>query len=177
MLALTGISAVYAQQRSDSGDSDFGRGYRYQRMSAEDVAAFTDARIAGLRAGLELTPEQAKNWPPFEQALRDMAELRAQRRKAFEERAQNPADEAPFERLARRADFMGKASAALKRIADTGKPLYQSLSDAQQARFMKLARMLRPHPHNAYNDDGGHGGYGWRHGPGFEHQNERDGLE
>jgi hypothetical protein len=42
---------------------------------------------------------------------------------------------------------------------------------------MKLARMLRPRPHNAYDDDGGHGGYGWRRGPGFEHDNERERLE
>ena len=43
------------------------------------MAAFTDARIAALKAGLELTPDQAKNWPAFEQALRDMVQLRAQR--------------------------------------------------------------------------------------------------
>jgi zinc resistance-associated protein len=178
MLALAGISAVYAQQRSDSGDGDFGRGYRHQRMSAEDIAAFTDAHIAALRAGLELTPDQAKNWPPFEQALRDMAELRAQRRKAYEERAQNPTNEAPFERLARRADNMSKASAALKRIADTGAPLYQSLGDAQRARFVRLARILRPHPPmHAFDDDGRRGGYGWRRGTGYEHHNERGSEE
>ena len=38
---------------------------------------------------------------------------------------------------------MAKRSTALKRIADTGKPLYDSLSNAQKARFKKLARMLR----------------------------------
>ena len=43
------------------------------------MAAFTDARIAALKAGLELTPDQAKNWPPFEQAVRDMVQLRVQR--------------------------------------------------------------------------------------------------
>ncbi len=72
-----------------------------------------------------------------------MAELRAQRRKAREELAQNPTTITPFERLARRADDMGKASAALKRIADTGTPLYQSLGDAQKSRFRRLARILQ----------------------------------
>jgi zinc resistance-associated protein len=138
------------------------------------VAAFTDARIAALKAGLELTPDQAKNWPAFEQALRDMAELRAQRRKTREELAQNPTTTPPFERLARRADHMSKAGAALKRIADTGMPLYQSLGDAQRARFMKLARILRPHHHaRARDEDDVYSGRGWRQGLGQGRDNER----
>ena len=42
---------------------------------------------------------------------------------------------------------MSKRSVALKQIADAGAPLYQSLNDAQKARFTMLARMLRPHQH------------------------------
>ena len=34
--------------------------------SAEDISAFMDARIAALKAGLRLTPDQEKNWPAFE---------------------------------------------------------------------------------------------------------------
>ena len=40
--------------------------------------------VAALKAGLQLTPDQAKNWPAFEQALRDMAQLRMERRQARE---------------------------------------------------------------------------------------------
>src|SRR6476660_3377729 len=47
--------------------------------SAEDISAFTDARIAALKAGLRLTPDQEKNWPAFESAVRDMAKARAER--------------------------------------------------------------------------------------------------
>ena len=45
-------------------------------FSAEDAAAFTDARIAGLKAGLKLTAEQEKNWPAVETAMRDLAKRR-----------------------------------------------------------------------------------------------------
>ena len=45
-----------------------------QRMSTEDRAAFVDARIAAVKAGLKLTPEQEKNWPAVESAVRDFAE-------------------------------------------------------------------------------------------------------
>ena len=51
------------------------------RLSTEDVAAFTDARIAGLKAGLKLTAEQEKNWPAVETAIRDLAKQRADRMK------------------------------------------------------------------------------------------------
>ena len=147
-LAIAGSSIVYAQQRS--GEDGYGDGSRFQHrhhhMSAEDRAAFVDARIAALKAGLELTADQAKNWPAYEQALRDMAKLRAERRAAREAREQNPGQApAPFDRLAQRAENMAKASAILKRIAETGQPLYMSLNDAQKERFQKLARMLRPH--------------------------------
>jgi hypothetical protein len=160
-LAIGGSSIVYAQQHS-RGPSGYGSGFEQRhRLSAEDMIAFSDARIAAIKAGLELTPDQAKNWPAFEQALRDMAQLRIQRRQAREagnQQSQTPTT--PFERLARRADNMSKTSAALKRIADTGAPLYQSLNDAQKNRFSKLARILRPQHHmHAHNE--GNGG-GWR---------------
>jgi zinc resistance-associated protein len=166
-LAIAGSSIVYAQQHSDGPDRDGPRFEHHHRLSPQDRAAFVDARIAALRAGLELTPDQAKNWPDFETALRDMAQLRAERRAAREAAEQNPdkAPSAPFDWLARRADNMAKSSAALKRIADAGKPLYTSLDDAQKARFHKLASMLRPHHHHwhvRYLE--GPQGQGWRDG-------------
>lgn len=169
-LAIAGSSYVYAQQRFE-GPDDFRNGrsrmeFRH-RMSAQDVTAFTDARIAALKAGLELTPDQQKNWPAFETALRDMAQLRIDRIKAREAGAQQP-PASPFDRLARRADTMNKASAALKQVADAGAPLYASLDDAQKGRFTMLAHMLRPHRM------GGFGG-GWREGRGWRHDGDRFG--
>ncbi len=173
-LAIAGTSMVGAQQRFGGPDSDGYGGqhfHQWQRPSVEDMAAFTDARIAALRAGLELTPDQAKNWPAFEQALRDMAQLHIQRRQAHDAAANQPAQPpgSPFDRLAHRADEMGKTSAAYKHIADTGAPLYQSLTNSQKHRFMILARMLKPHHHmpmHARNEGGP--GDGHPHWPGYE---------
>jgi zinc resistance-associated protein len=172
-LAIAGSSVVYAQQRFGGYGGDGPRFEHRHKPSAEDMAAYADARIAALKAGLELTSDQAKNWPAFEQALRDMSQLRIERRKAREAReAQGQTSTTPFERLSRRADAMGKTSAALKRIADTGAPLYMSLNDAQKERFKTLARALRPHHHHhmhAWNQegrggrDGEGGGRGWGH--------------
>jgi zinc resistance-associated protein len=166
-LAIAGSSIAYAQQRF-GGPGEHGDGLQrfghWHRLSPQDMAAFTDARIAALKAGLQLTPDQAKNWGPFEQALRDRAQLRIQRMQAREAERQQPsqAPTTPFDRLAQRADGMAKVSAALKRIAETGAPLYQSLDDAQKQRFKMLARMLRPHHHMHSRFEGN--GPRWREG-------------
>lgn len=176
ILAIAGSSLVYAQQRFGDRDGYGQRGARFEHrhpVNPADVAAFTDARIAALKAGLELTPDQQKNWPAFEQALRDMAQLRIQRIQARLAGEQQQAPTTPFDRLERRADAMAKRSAALKQVADSGAPLYQSLNDDQKQRFMVLARMLRPHRrmHAMLERRRREGeGYGWRHQHSFGQQ-------
>src|SRR6476620_2569315 len=84
-LSLGGASLALAQQGP-------GRDRMGWRPSAEDAAAFTDARVAGLKAGLKLTPEQEKNWPAVETAMRDLAKQRADRMNARAERRANRGD-------------------------------------------------------------------------------------
>jgi len=169
LLALAGSTLVYAQQNLGDRGGDGSRMEYRHRPNPADISAFTDARIAALKAGLELTPDQAKNWPPFEQALRDMAQLRIQRIQARMS-GQDQASTSPFDRLEQRADAMAKRSAALKKVADAGAPLYQSLNPDQQQRFVRLARMLRPHPrmHAMLEHRWREGqGYGWQRGRSF----------
>jgi hypothetical protein len=157
LVALAGSSFAFAQDHYGRGvGDDQPRFEQRHHLSAADVSAFADARIAALKAGLQLTPDQAKNWPPFEQAVRDLVQLRVERLQARQGGEQQQPG-TPFERLSRRADAMAKSSAALKKIADAGAPLYQSLNDDQKGRFMKLARMLRPHHHMHGDHD-----RGWR---------------
>jgi hypothetical protein len=165
VLAIAGSSLAYAQQRfGGPGGPGFGgpRAEHRHHMSPADRAALTDARIAALKAGLELTPDQAKNWPAFEQALRDLAQVRIARiqaRQAREQQGQPDGQADPFNRLASRADQLAKTSAALKKVADAGAPLYASLTDDQKVRFKMLAHMLRPHQHRFAQGYGG-----WRQG-------------
>src|SRR6201982_4225887 len=63
-LAIAGTSLVYAQKR---GGRD-GMMMQGSQLNAEDLRAFGEARLAALKAGLQLTPEQEKNWPAFEKA-------------------------------------------------------------------------------------------------------------
>ncbi|MEA2982149.1 MAG: hypothetical protein QOF09_3972 [Alphaproteobacteria bacterium] len=141
-LTLAGGGLALAQQTSP-------REARGLRPSAEDVAAYTDARVAALKAGLKLTAEQEKNWPAVETAIRDLAKQRADRMKERADRremrrnsdnAQRSGPDA-IARLRRGADAMTTRAASLKRFADAADPLYKSLDESQKRRFGMLIRM------------------------------------
>jgi len=178
LAALAGSSFAYAQFGGGGGDRSFGdggpRAEQRHRLSPADVSAFADARIAALKAGLEMNADQVKNWPAFEQAVRDLVQLRIDRIKARQSGDQKESV-SPFDRLSRRADNMAKTSAALKKIADAGSPLYQSLNDEQKDRFVVLARMLRPHHHmQRFGQGYGRGSEGWRQRDRFQDNGGND---
>jgi hypothetical protein len=144
-LAVAGAGLAFAQQQTPQQTPS-----RWQ-PSAEDISAFTDARIAGLKAGLKLTAEQEKDWPAVEAAIRDLARQRADRMKERADRAAErrnarasgtePPRPDAIERLRRGADSMTVRAAAIKRLADAAEPLYKSLDDSQKRRFGILLRM------------------------------------
>src|SRR5262245_23352479 len=87
LVAVAGSTFVYAQQsapldRPADAQRERSRPDRF-RPTADDLSAFTDARVAAIKAGLRLTPEQDKNWPAFEEAYRVFAKLRTDRILAF----------------------------------------------------------------------------------------------
>lgn len=163
VLAIAGSTAVYAQR------SWFADHMHHMRMSPEDRAAFLDARIAAVHAGLKLTPDQEKLWPPVESAVRDLVKLRFDRANARMTAADDNQDgqkaDDPVARLRERADTMAATAEAMKKVADAADPLYKTLDDGQKRRLAVLT-------HHA----GRFGPEGWRHhwrersegdGPGF----------
>ena len=133
-------------------------------MNPEDRAAYADARIAAVHAGLKLTADQEKLWPPVETAVREFAKLRIDRANA---RMNAPRDDSsqqkpddPVTRLRDHADNMAATAAAMKKIADAADPLYKTLDDGQKRRLAVLTHMDRRF-----------GGWGdWRH------RDQRNGL-
>src|SRR3954467_2876701 len=159
VLVLAGSTAVYAQHRPWWM-------HHHARINPEDRAAFADARIAAVKAGLKLTPDQEKLWPPIEAAVRDFAKLRIDRANARmngprDDDAQKPED--PVARLRDRAEAMGATATAMKRIAEAADPLYKTREDGQKRRLAVLPRM----------GGGRMGGEGWRT-PHFERDADRD---
>jgi len=124
---VLGISGVLAQPAPDRSNGPV--------FSREDAGAFLEARIAALHAGLQLTPEQERLWPAFEQAYRERGKLRI-----AGVMAGPPPTEDPVARLQRRADALLQQGAVLKRLADAAAPLWQSFDEGQKRRFTILAR-------------------------------------
>lgn len=145
VLSIAGSGAVYAQYHRPWMEH-----VRHIRMNPEDRAAFVDARIAAVHAGLKLNADQEKLWPPVEAAVREFAKLRIDRAnarmKAGAGDASRDADQAedPIARLRQRAEDMGASSAALKKIADAADPLYKTLDDGQKRRLAVLTRHRGP---------------------------------
>ena len=155
-----GTAAVRAGDRADPfAEGGRHRHGRWATFSPEDRAAFTDARIAGLHAGLKLNPDQQKLWPPVEAAIRDLSKQRDARREARRERGRM-VDDAPGA-LRAMADAASARGDALRKLADATAPLFATLDEGQKRRAMVLARPLRAHggphggPHRGWHRHGG----------------------
>ena len=143
------------------GEASEPTGMERMQHWAADHAALLDAKLAGLRAGLELTSDQDKLWPPFETAVRDAAKLHMEQMKSMMDRMQKMRDmmwsmqksedmkdmraagqESPIDRLEALGQGMSERGAAITKVADAAKPLYGSLDNSQKRRFVLLGRML-----------------------------------
>lgn len=152
-VTIAGSTVAYAQ-RDERPD-----GARRWQPTTEDMRAFQAARLAALRAGLTLSPEQEKHWPAFEQAMREIQQLRLKRVTAIREaRGAGPRVIDPAERMRQRATRLSESGAVLKRLAEATEPLYHSLDDAQKRRFAILTRTERPRGWQRRGREGGDGG-------------------
>ena len=119
----------------------------------EARAALLDAHLAGFKAGLKLTPDQEKNWPTFETAMRDVASSHAERlhamrdaKEQWKESGQRPS---PIEFMRMASTRLAAGSSDLKMLADAASPLYASLDDGQKRIFGVLFHDLMHRDHHA----------------------------
>ena len=112
--------------------------------SVNQLTAFDDARIAKLKATLQLTSDQDGYWGKLESALKDISKRRADRvvSRWDEERDARDKDKdtrdrradarTPIERMRFAAENMTQRAAELKSTADAAEPLYDKLDDQQR---------------------------------------------
>jgi LTXXQ motif family protein len=154
-LFVTASLPAYAQIPSAIGP---------ERLSPADLAKLTDARIAIVKATLQLTPDQMKYWPAVEDAIRVRGQNRQARFAKLAEtvgKASNDSAIDPIDFLNRRADALAQRSADLRKLADAWQPLYKTLSDEQKQRMATLTLVALHEMGNAleqrrmqYEDDG-----------------------
>jgi zinc resistance-associated protein len=141
-LFVTASSLAYAQPPSTAGSEQ-----EDPRLSAADLSALTDARIAIVKAALQLTPEQAKYWPAVEEAIRNRATGRQTRLAALARQREQGDERDPIDMVRHRADALARRSAELKQLADAWQPLYSILSPDQKQRLRVYAvHILRVEP-------------------------------
>ena len=85
MIALAGSGVALATFNGRADPANVPARMEEPAFSPADRAAFLDAGIAALHAGLTLSPEQEKLWPAVETALRTAANNAMARRQKFKD--------------------------------------------------------------------------------------------
>jgi DNA repair ATPase RecN len=147
VLIVTNSTLAHAQGKTE------GQGVQMsERLSPSDLKAITDARIAIVKAALQLTPEQERYWPAIEQAVRARAEARQKRVAALEALSNQQGEVDPFKVLKDRADALAQKAATLNKLVDAWQPLYQTLNDDQKRRLGFVVTRFLPALKDAYDD-------------------------
>jgi flagellar biosynthesis/type III secretory pathway chaperone len=101
--------------------------------------AVIDQRIDVLKAALGLTPDQAGHWPAVEEAIRGRLTARHQRLVRLAARLRETNEVNLIDVMNQRAAALSERGAALKKLADAWKPLYETLDANQKSRLRFLA--------------------------------------
>jgi hypothetical protein len=141
------VLAVIAAPSMSHAQSQF-REAASEQVTAADLNALTDARVAIVKSALQITADQEKYWPAVEEAIRSRAKNRETRLESvttgLAERAErstleNLRDRSPIDFLNRRADALAQRASDLKKLAAAWQPLYQTLTPDQKRRLGFLA--------------------------------------
>lgn len=110
-----------------------------------DARAILNARLAALKAVIELTPDQEKLWPPVEAAIRDIAKNAIARRQALEAKAPPATFLDVLDEIAVAEETRGKE---LRRFVAATRPFVAALTPEQKRRvpaFLGLNDTAGPH--------------------------------
>jgi len=122
---LSSLSPSLAQNPAQAPSQDL--------LNAADWKSLTEARIAAVKAALQLTPDQEKLWPAVEDAIRARGQGRYLRLQAL---AASPSgDVDPIQLLRSRADSLAQRSAELTKLAFAWQPLYPTLEPDRNCAF------------------------------------------
>ncbi len=151
------------QERSAAQPGDRDAGGPRPGLSREDRNALTDARVAGIQAGLRLNAEQQRLWGPVEAALRAQANDRLDR---MEERrgARDAGSLDLMQRLDRQAERVRERADNVQALAGAMRPFWASL-DENQKRLLPVLMRGGARDGRGHHRHGGYHRHGGMHGP------------
>jgi LTXXQ motif family protein len=107
------------------------------QLSAEQIVANSDADIDRIKAELNLTPEQEKNWTGFNSAMHYLGHNGADRLNLRIARAKRDPPDDIIEQMRNEAQFLNDRAVDQRSVADAAEPLFMSLDDKQKAIFIQ----------------------------------------
>jgi hypothetical protein len=107
------------------------------QLTAEQIVANSDANIDRIKAELNLTPEQEKNWTAFNSAMHYLGHNGADRLNLRVARAKRDPPDDIIEQMRNEAQFLNDRAVDQRSVADAAEPLYASLDDKQKQIFIE----------------------------------------
>jgi hypothetical protein len=107
------------------------------QLSAEQIVANSDANIDRIKAELNLTPEQEKNWTGFNSAMHELGHNGADRLNLRIARAKRDPPDDIIEQMRNEAQFLNDRAQDQRNVADAADPLFASLDDKQKVIFIQ----------------------------------------
>ena len=107
------------------------------QLTAEQIVASSDANIDRIKAELNLTPEQEKNWTAFNSAMHYLGHNGADRLNLRIARAKRDPPDDIIEQMRNEAQFLNDRAVDQRNVADAAEPLFASLNDKQKAIFIE----------------------------------------
>jgi hypothetical protein len=107
------------------------------QLSAEQIVANSDANIDRIKARLNLTPEQEKNWTAFNSAMHYLGHNGADRLNLRVARTKRDPPDDIIEQMRNEAQFLNDRAGDQRSVADAAEPLYGSLDDKQKTIFIE----------------------------------------
>jgi hypothetical protein len=106
------------------------------QLTAEQIVASSDANIEHIKAELNLTPDQEKNWTAFNSAMHYLGHNGADRLNLRIARAKRDPPDDIIEQMRNEAQFLDDRAVDQRNVADAAEPLFASLDAKQKATFI-----------------------------------------
>jgi hypothetical protein len=107
------------------------------QLTAEQIVTNSDANIDRIKAELNLTPEQEKNWTAFNSAMHYLGHNGADRLNLRIARAKRDPPDDIIEQMRNEAQFLNDRAVDQRNVADAAEPLFASLNDKQKVTFIE----------------------------------------
>ena len=107
------------------------------QLTAEQIVVNSDSNIDRIKAELNLTPVQAKNWSGFSSAMHYLSHNGADRLNLRLARAKRDPPDDIIEQMRNEAQFLNDRAVDQRNVADAAEPLFTSLDDKQKATFIE----------------------------------------